>query len=274
MKTGAFIDSHAHLAMNYDSKELEKAVEHPTLKQVWLLALECYTDRGFAGNKKVLEVAKRYPGFFVPFGFIDFNGTAEQIDRMKDAGFVGLKALRSPENYDCQKYFPIYERAETLKMPILFHVGIISKSPQCGLTAKNYCTGPTKMRPSMLDGISAAFPDLKLIHGHMGIPWANELFESLFYYPNIYASISGLIDYKWLIENLDRRAEDGRSFTKKLMFSVDRSYGLKGTLQKIIDRAEFTWMFFENVGRTYHWGQNATSYMYNNAKKFIEPFIL
>lgn len=269
-----FIDTHAHLRAAYDPAELDKAAESSCLKQVWLMPIDCYAPSyGFAGNDIVLEVAKRYPGFFIPFGFIDYTKGAEQIDRLKEAGFVGLKAIRPIEDYDSLKYFPIYERAEKLKMPILFHVGIISRKPQRDLTDPAISTGPTRMRPAMLDTIAAAFPDLKLLQGHMGIPWCNELFESLYYYPNISCSVSGLIDFKWLIENLDRCTEAKVPFAEKMMFAVDAHYGAKNTYERVVENAKFFKMFFEKVGGTYRWGCHGEDYLYNNARRFIGEFI-
>ena len=269
-----FIDTHAHLRAEYDSKELDKAAESDYLKQVWLMPIDCYAPSyGFAGNDIVLEVSKRYKGFFIPFGFIDYMKDASQVDCMKEAGFIGLKAIRPIEDYDSLKYFPIYERAQALNMPILFHVGIISRKPQSGLTHPSISTGPTRMRPSMLDSIGAAFPDLKLLQGHMGVPWCNELFESLYYYPNISCSVSGLIDYKWLIENLDRCTETGVPFTEKMMFAVDAHYGAKRTNETVLKNAEFFRMFFQKVGGTYRWGRCADDYLYNNAYRFMKDFV-
>ncbi len=273
MKPYRFIDSHAHLAADYESSVLDRIAESDSLKQVWLLPIECYDRKfNFAGNKQVLEVAKRYPGFFIPFGFIDFGQGADQVDRFKEMGFTGLKAIRPPQAYDHPDYFPIYERTQALNMPILFHVGIISRKTREELTMPA-ATGPTQMRPSMLDSIAAAFPRLKMIQGHMGVPWCNELFESLWYYPNICASVSGLIDYKWLMENLDRRSEDETPFSRKMMFAVDGRYGHEDGFELIMDQANFFRQFFLNVGATYCWGGAVDDYMYNNAAKFMEELI-
>ena len=153
------------------------------------------------------------------------------------------------------------------------HVGIISRKPQRDLTDPAISTGPTRMRPAMLDTIAAAFPDLKLLQGHMGIPWCNELFESLYYYPNISCSVSGLIDFKWLIENLDRCTEAKVPFAEKMMFAVDAHYGAKNTYERVVENAKFFKMFFEKVGGTYRWGCHGEDYLYNNARRFIGEFI-
>ena len=63
-------------------------------------------------------------------------------------------------------------------MPILFHVGIISKGLWHQMEVPGF-PGPRNMKPSMLDTIADAFPGLQLIQGHLGIPWIDELSESL-----------------------------------------------------------------------------------------------
>ena len=151
-----FIDTHAHLYRDYDLRHLDEVAESGLVKQVWLLPLNLYVPEfDFAGDDEVLKVGKRYPGFFVPFGFIDYFKGPEQIDRMKEQGFAALKAIRPPKPYDDESYFPIYERAEALGMPILFHVGIISHRTREQLTMP-VKTGPGNMKPSMLDGIADA----------------------------------------------------------------------------------------------------------------------
>ena len=122
-----FIDTHAHLYRDCDYKHLDQVAESGLVKQVWLLPLNLYVPEfNFAQDDQVLEVGKRYPGLFLPFGFIDYFKGPEQVDKMKEQGFVALKAIRPPKPYDDESYFPIYERAEALGMPVLFHVGIIS----------------------------------------------------------------------------------------------------------------------------------------------------
>lgn len=263
------IDTHAHLAAN--PKGLDEVAEGGVIEQVWLLEIrhDGRQDPNFewASTSEMLEVSRRYPGFFIPFGFIDFMSGPEQVDRMRDAGFPALKAIRPPEPYDAPAYFPIYERADALGMPILFHVGIIAHRLPAELRHLEP-PGPTTMRPSMLDGIAAAFPKLKLIQGHMGVPWTNELFESLYYYDQMYCSVCGLVDYKWLIENLDRSCANRENFCDRMMFAVDTLYGMEGTAESVRKRAAFMDMFFDNVGRTYRWGADKAKFLRENAIKF------
>ena len=267
------IDTHAHLWK--EPQDLDALVKSEIIEQVWLMEVPYYHDSGLkdlASAQEVLAVSRRYPGFFIPFGFIDFSKGPEQVDRMKEQGFVGLKAIRPLRPYDDPAYFPIYERAALLQMPILFHVGIILKNTRGEMTP-NQSLGPTNMRPSMLDGIAAAFPELPLIQGHMGFPWINELFESLYYYPRIYCSLCGFIDYGWLIDHLDRRCGAGNdpmeTVCDRMLFATDGTYGRKGTVQGCERFAQFIQQFFQHVGRTHIWGTKGDAVMRGTARKLM-----
>lgn len=269
MKEVSWIDTHAHLSADYESGVLDAIAESCEVKQVWLLAIECYNSKfNFAGNKTVLEVAKRYPELFIPFGFIDYRQGSEQIDRLKDAGFQALKAIRPTTAYDDEQFFPLYERAQELEMPILFHVGIISRKTRDELTDQHYSTGSARMRPAMLDTIAAAFPRLRLIQGHMGVPWCNELFESIWYYPNVRCSVSGLVDYRWLIDHLGRHTELGEPFYRKFMFATDITYGHRPAWERAGEYASFFRNFFRNVGQSESWGAGADDYLFRNAEEY------
>ena len=267
-----FIDTHAHLVHNYDPRHLDEVAESGLVKQVWLLPLNLYVPEfEFAHDDEVLEVGKRYPGLFVPFGFIDYFKGAEQIDRMKEQGVAALKAIRPPRPYDDERYFPIYERAEALGMPVLFHVGIISHRTREQLL-QPVKTGPGNMKPNMLDSIADAFPKLKLIQGHMGVPWVNELFESLFYYKNVSCTVTGLVDYDWLIHNLDRRTSFKEPFSSRMMFACDGFYGRPEFWKRILELENFTRMFFREVGKTWHWGETEKEFMHGNAERLFPEF--
>lgn len=265
------IDTHAHLRSDYDPHVFEKIQKDGIIRQLWMLAHECHVETPTyhpATTAQVLESARLFPGLILPFGYINWRKGAEQIEKLKEQGCFGLKAIRPIYDYNDLRYFPIYEAAEKLDMPILFHTGIIARRRREELTDPELCTGPDKMRPSFIDSIAAAFPQLKLIHGHMGVPWCNELFESLWYYTNVRASVSGLIDWKWLIENLDCRTETGVPFHQKMMFSTDSYYGgdnLEYTYRKI----NFTREFFDRVGMTYCWGNAKEDFMHGNAERFL-----
>ena len=267
-----FIDTHAHLIHGVDWELMDEIAASGLLEQAWLMHCPCVSDGiAFADEEEVLMCAERYPGMYIPFGFIDLTKGASEVTRLKEKGFTGLKAISPVKNYDDESFFPVYARAEELGMPILFHVGIISKGFWQKMSVPG-APGPGKMKPNMLDTIADAFPRLQLIQGHQGVPWINELWESLFYYPNISCSVCGLIDYEWLMHNLDSRCADGRLFSEKLMFGVDGLYGSRPYWQNMIDTARFTEEFFLRVGRTAHWGKSERAFMSESASALAKNF--
>ena len=265
------IDTHAHMDENYDPHFFEQIQKDGIIKEIWMQSLDFVTPPhySYAKTPEVVKAAKQFPDLVIPFGYIDWEQGPDQIRRLKDMGCVGLKAFRPILPYNDYSYFPIYEEADKLGMPILFHVGIIARRRRETMVNPNYCIGPDKMRPCYLDAIAAEFPRLKLIQGHMGVPWCNELFESLWYYDNINASVSGLIDWKWLMENLDRRSESGVPYHQKMMFSTDFSYGGSVPAETFYEYANFVNSFFDYVGNTYNWGSAKEDFLYNNAIRFM-----
>jgi len=68
------IDAHAHLARN--PLDLDRIVESGRIGQAWLLDISFYRNLPqveWATAEEVLEAARRYPGFFIPFGFLDLG---------------------------------------------------------------------------------------------------------------------------------------------------------------------------------------------------------
>ena len=267
-----FIDTHAHLIHNVDWKLMDEIAETAPLKQAWLMHCPCVSDGiVFAEEDEILECAKRYPGMYVPFGFIDFRKGADEVERLKEKGFTGIKAISPSKPYDDESCFPVYAKAAELGMPILFHVGIISKGFWHNEGVEGF-PGPRCMKPSMLDTIADLFPDLTLIQGHQGVPWVNELWESLYYYPNISCSVCGLIDYEWLIRHLDDIDSQKLPFFRRLMFAVDGLYGSREHWNNMVESAVFTEEFFSRVGRTHAWSKGVEDFMSGNAERLCLKF--
>jgi predicted TIM-barrel fold metal-dependent hydrolase len=275
------IDAHAHLCSNPTG--LEQIVESNRLEQVWLMDVsgcELQTN-AFASENEVLQAAKDYPDFFIPFGYLDLRKTPDDINRLKDKGFFGLKAYRPLKPYSAPEYFPFYARAAELNMPILFHTGLLEKCPM-GKMGDELSFGPENMRPMHLAAIAAAFPDLTLIGGHLGYPWLEETAQNLYYYPNIYHDLSGYRkDVEWLIKNLDRKCTDDgktlRYFNDKILFASDAlCYGNEKGHQEAFKLMDFWELFLEMVGGNYYrWGnpEERAKIMCENAKKLYKEII-
>jgi predicted TIM-barrel fold metal-dependent hydrolase len=47
----------------------------------------------------------------------------DAVDRFVEQGFRALKSISNSYPYDHDTYWPLYERADQLRLPILFHTG-------------------------------------------------------------------------------------------------------------------------------------------------------
>ncbi|MBO4632127.1 MAG: amidohydrolase, partial [Lentisphaeria bacterium] len=150
------------------------------------------SDHEYPDNSVVLNAAKQYPGILFPFAFVDLwdkDIQPETIDRFAEQGFRGLKCITPYYAYDDDLYMPVYERAERLGLPILFHTGsyrgnrhdVVNRRPML----KN-------MHPLTLDRIARSFPELKIVMAHMGTTFfRREAAELVKLHKNIYADLAG-----------------------------------------------------------------------------------
>mgnify|MGYP004554436147 CR=1 FL=1 len=274
------IDAHAHLCHN--AKGIDAIVESGVFEQIWLMDLSGIGRLGdieLATQQEILDTVKRYQGFFLAFGFIDLDrAVPDDISRLRDLGFYGLKPYKQLKPYSHPDYFPLYERAQELNMPILFHTGLIAQgTPYTG--AYTHAFGPENMRPIHLSAIAEAFPELMIIGGHQGWPYMEEMEHNLYYYRNIYGDISGYLrSVPRLNEILDRRTHDGtdRYFNHKLHFATDEFYGIESSNARALRLAQFWESYFEFIGGLYYrWGlpEEQEKFFRGNAACLRERFM-
>ena len=73
-----------------------------------------------------LRMARRHGDLFVPVAALDTDNVApREIRRLHSLGYRGLKMIGTRHPYDSPRYFGLYGVAEELRMPILFHLGVI-----------------------------------------------------------------------------------------------------------------------------------------------------
>jgi len=139
---------------------------------------------GFEATKKA---AAAHPDVVVPYGRINVDDTAapEEIARFADAGFKGIKMHSPRRNWDDPQYFHLYAQLQQRRLVALFHTGIASHSD----TPQD--TSMARMRPSYLDTIARAFPELYIQGAHLGNPWYDEAAEAARWDPRLYFDLTG-----------------------------------------------------------------------------------
>ena len=152
-------------------------------------------------NDWVARYAQNDPDRLIPFGSVHprfCDDPAAEVDHLVKLGIRALKVhpphqLLYPNAYrdDLPKQAAIYERAEALGLPVMFHTGT-SIFPK----ARNKYG-----QPIFLDDLTVDFPKLTIIMAHGGRPlWMNEAFFLLRRSKNAFLDISGippqnLLDY-------------------------------------------------------------------------------
>ena len=136
-----------------------------------------------------------------------------------------IKFIAPQRPYSDTRYFPLYERAQDLGMPGLFHLGIVMNSERWRDANSNM------MRPIHLDYIARNFPELKIIGAHLGNPWYEEATMSCRWNPNLYFDLSGSTLKKktaeflggllWWTQDTAYKSPDRTGAWQKIVFGSD-----------------------------------------------------
>jgi len=144
-------------------------------------------------NDLFLAAKREFGEILVGFAGVDLTceriSTPDEIDRRREQGFVGLKFIYNSYPYSDERFYPLYERAEALGMPILFHTGCLA--PHSPAFDRRFRIAADNMRAYHLDPVARCFPRLVLIAAHLGLPHAEETTRLLTHYPSVYADITG-----------------------------------------------------------------------------------
>jgi hypothetical protein len=197
------------------------------------------------GNDNVEKAVERYPKLIVPFAMINVDQTQpSEISEFAERGFKGLKIINPRKNYDDTSYFPLYERAEKHGLVVLFHTGIsggmvdylqypptsheqvaeLSRGMESNRrwqpeSEVDSWYGAARMQPIFLDGISVAFPELKIIGAHLGYGLYDSAAAVARWRRNVFFDISGgTVVRRHLIERNMLRSEVS---THKLTWGSD-----------------------------------------------------
>ncbi|HEX9017055.1 MAG TPA: amidohydrolase family protein [Chloroflexota bacterium] len=139
-------------------------------------------------NDDVRKAFEKYPDRVTGFAYFRLGRDDSSIvARFHSEGFAALKVHRPTANYDDPSYYPVYESAERLGMPVLFHTGMMVRTSD----DQRYGASSARTRPVFLDTIARAFPGLTLIAAHLGVPWHTEAAEIARFNPNVYVDLCG-----------------------------------------------------------------------------------
>ena len=181
-------------------------------------------------NEEVIKICQQYPGRLLPFAKIDLWDKCPdpaELHYYADKGVKGFKFIYPYFEYDHDNYMPVYEEAEKIGLPVLFHTGKYRPSPLDRIHKRPILRN---MSPITLDRIARSFQDLHIVMAHLGTSfWRVEAAELLKTHDNLYADLAGCGN--WMALSAERlsellcsplfvRAKDDQYFNK-LVFGSD-----------------------------------------------------
>jgi predicted TIM-barrel fold metal-dependent hydrolase len=140
-------------------------------------------------NDLIAEMTRRFPGRFIGVAAVDLENPVEavrELDRaVKELGFKALRVVpwlwsRPPND---KFYFPLYVKCIELGIPFC---------TQVGHTGPLMPSEPGRPVP-YLDEVALVFPELKIVAGHIGFPWTEEMIGLAWKHENVYIDTSAYL---------------------------------------------------------------------------------
>jgi len=140
-------------------------------------------------NDYIADLVKSYPDKFIGFCAVNPNyrgvdAAVKELERsILDLKITGLKLYPCYDNYspdDRELAFPVFAKAQELGIPVMVHQAsapVIDAPLALG-------------RPYLLDDAGKAFPNLKILVCHAGLPWVDECLVLVAKHPNFYLDLS------------------------------------------------------------------------------------
>jgi uncharacterized protein len=137
-------------------------------------------------NQQIVEVCAMSDRL-IGFASVDPHQESAVSDlrhAVEELGLRGLKLAPAMQDFyaDDRKIYPVYECAQELGIPILFHAGL-SWEPGSRLKYGH---------PLRFEDVAADFPKLNIVLAHLAWPWVVDAVALALKYPNVYLDTSAL----------------------------------------------------------------------------------
>lgn len=181
------IDFHAHYARQEDFlPKLLEALPRAGIDHICLCSAG--ENFGHVSNREVRRSFEQYPDRIFGLGLVRLGiDPPELVDECVRQGFKGIKTTNPTAPYDDLSFFKYYERIEHHGLPILFHTGIVMRTP----ADRDLQVSSEKMRPIRLDAVARSFPGMNIVAAHLGVPWYEEASMLARMHPNFYVDLTG-----------------------------------------------------------------------------------
>ena len=133
-------------------------------------------------NDEVAQHCRAHPDRFVGIASVDLfrpmDAVRELRLRVKRDGFKGLRVLPWVWGLppDDRRYYPLFAECCELDIPFCTQVGHAGPLRE---------SEPGRPIP-YLDRVALEFPELRILGGHIGVPWLGEMLSLVMKYPNVF----------------------------------------------------------------------------------------
>lgn len=140
-------------------------------------------------NDLVAEMVQQYPDRFVGVAAVNLEKPVDAVRELeravKELGFKALRVIpwlwnRPPND---KFYFPLYVKCIELDIPFC---------TQVGHTGPLMPSEPGRPVP-YLDEVALVFPELKIVGGHIGYPWTDEMIGLAWKHENVFIDTSAYL---------------------------------------------------------------------------------
>lgn len=142
-------------------------------------------DGWIISNQQIADIVNRFPNRFVGVASVsldDPNAALELEAVVQEHGFKALRVIpwlwNRPPNHE--SYRPLFVKCIELGIPYC---------TQVGHTGPRMPSEPGRPIP-YLDEVALAFPQLKIVAGHIGYPWTDEMIALAWKHDNVYIDTS------------------------------------------------------------------------------------
>jgi predicted TIM-barrel fold metal-dependent hydrolase len=165
-------------------------------------------------NDEVASLVERFPDRFVGIASVNLYKPMDALRELrrcvKEVGFKGLRIVQWFWNLppNDRRYYPLYAECIDLDIPVCLQVG--HTGPLCP-------SEPGRPIP-YIDEVALEFPELRMVCGHIGYPWATEMIAVATKHTNVYIDTSAYIARRYPPELVNYLKRHGR---RKVLFGTN-----------------------------------------------------
>jgi uncharacterized protein len=165
-------------------------------------------------NDEVASFVEKFPDRLVGIASVNLFRPMSAIRELRrcinELGFKGLRIVQWLWNLPPtdRRYYPLYAECVQLDVPVCLQVG--HTGPLCP-------SEPGRPIP-YIDEVALEFPELRMVCGHIGYPWTQEMIAVATKHPNVFIDTSAYTAKRYPAELVGYLNKNGR---KKVLFGTN-----------------------------------------------------